>query len=92
MTEFRVCIKCDPPHVENCSNCFGFGFHENGMLIIAAEAGDSWQDDKKWISCPVCKGTPKNEHIEKMLLEIRHDFILNGNPSSEEKPTGILKM
>lgn len=66
MDEPRVCTECEIPHVENCSECFGWGLHPNGTPISASEAHDwaCWEHYKK---CEACGGTPRNEHLRLLF-------------------------
>lgn len=78
--EFHVCIECDPPHVDNCSQCFGWGFHvsddpDRRRMISASEV----KPDMDFEMCFECFGTPINEDI----------FIFWGDPRLP-KPVGII--
>lgn len=58
---FHICRACTPPHADNCRNCFGYGFTADAKLIRAGDAGEDWRGE--YIACPVCGGTPWNEHL-----------------------------
>mgnify|MGYP001558508477 CR=1 FL=1 len=55
----RICMTCQPPHVENCETCYGFGltmrFYEKTPLPIR---GAELDDPPAWRQCPECGGTP----------------------------------
>lgn len=72
---FRVCITCDTPHVENCPKCFGWGFY-NEVPISANEIGDHPND---YTACPECFGDPFNFFV----------LLMWGNPSAPE-PEGVI--
>lgn len=74
---FKVCVICNPPHVDNCPECFGWGLHLNGLPISASEV----DSDIDFVMCPECFGEPTNEDI----------FILWGHPDVR-KPVGILNI
>jgi hypothetical protein len=80
MKDFRVCKECDPPHVENCETCFGWGLHPSGSPISYGEVEKVAQTMTEFEMCPECYGNPWNPYI----------FILWGDSDSPEKPVGIL--
>ena len=72
-TQFRICTKCIPNHIENCCSCFGFGLrkypkHDEEVPIIGAEVGT----DKlpPWKQCPECLSTPDGVAAEMY----EHDY------------------
>lgn len=59
---FTVCRTCDPPHIDNCETCFGFGVYPRLLAgepvpIGAARAKDDPPPDA--IPCPTCGSTVK---------------------------------
>lgn len=72
---FRVCVSCSVPHVENCNTCFGWGLSK-GYPITAGKL----ETVAEFTPCPECGGTPTNEDI----------FTLWGDPR-EEKPIGVIE-
>lgn len=62
--EPRVCYKCQPPHVENCSTCAGWGLTSTGLVFIAASEIENYtRDGWHYVACPECGGTPYNTHL-----------------------------
>lgn len=35
---FHVCTSCRPPHIDNCPDCFGYGFGPGEEVIRAGAA------------------------------------------------------
>jgi hypothetical protein len=56
---FRVCLTCDPPHVENCRTCFGWGVypHDGKHYPISGSAMDDPDVREIAVPCPECGGT-----------------------------------
>lgn len=77
--DFRVCVSCSVPHVENCPKCFGWGFHLNGVPIRADEVENVNKNGLDFEMCFECFGEPTNEDI----------FTFWGDPRIEE-PKGII--
>ncbi len=63
----RICLECDPPHAENCTECFGWGWQKSKaegvehivnpprVLICGRDAGlPSRPGDER---CAECGGT-----------------------------------
>ena len=64
MDEFRICVKCEIHHYEDCPNCFGFGvFKSKYGAIIPIEASVAHDFNREVINnslpCPVCGSTIK---------------------------------
>lgn len=76
--EFRVCTSCTPPHVENCSKCFGYGLAK-GIPISAGQIEWFVETGTPFQVCDECLGDPLNTDI----------FTLWGDPSLP-KPVGVL--
>ena len=64
----HICRICTIPHVDNCPDCFGFGFDYDGNLIRAGLAL-LWPKDKPYQACSTCGGTPTNEHLKEPAHE-----------------------
>lgn len=56
----RIYESCDPPHVENCRACFGWGVYDRDGK--AYPLSGSALDDPALVAiaqrCPECGGTP----------------------------------
>lgn len=72
--DFHVCVECNPPHVDNCSQCFGYGLR-NGIPIAAGEI----ETVTDFQVCSECFGDPFNWDV----------LILWGDPRMP-KPMGII--
>lgn len=53
---YTVCTLCDIHHYENCPDCFGFGFHDDGTIMSAVEACD--RNYIGWTRCSTCGSSP----------------------------------
>lgn len=83
-TEFvpRICRDCDPPHVDNCTKCFGYGFHKGGMIVRAGEAKELTDS----VTCSECFGNHTGGWA-RVTLEIEAKFL---NGSGDGIPIGFL--
>lgn len=63
LPKHHVCRDCDPPHVDNCRTCFGWGVHrvegKEGTYPISASGFDDPTVVAKAETCPECGGTLK---------------------------------
>jgi hypothetical protein len=60
-----ICYSCDPPHVDNCPRCFGYGLTGKMAPIAAREVFGFVRGRTHYLICPVCGGTPTNKHIQR---------------------------
>jgi hypothetical protein len=63
---FHVCVECDPIHVDNCPNCFGYGFHKGTEIPVAAREVKTLTECDP---CPVCVGTVTNDALYRIPKE-----------------------
>ena len=52
---YRVCIRCDIPHIENCLTCLGFGLNVDGRTPVSASDASHTSE---FLMCPECGSTP----------------------------------
>lgn len=68
-TNHTICRNCDPPHVDNCKTCFGYGMKRTGVPMDADTANiirTQYDQDNaiyakakimQQLKCPECGGT-----------------------------------
>lgn len=56
--EPRICRACYPPHVENCPDCFGWGFDGEGVIVNGSRVMEVRQSGG-WKECETCGGSPE---------------------------------
>lgn len=64
-----VCRNCNPPHVENCPECFGYGFDLKGNIVSAGRSEDMRNEMQitgkiNFPPCSVCYGDIFNFDID----------------------------
>jgi hypothetical protein len=78
---YMICTACEIHHYEDCSVCFGFGFHGDGTIMSAADACN--RNYIGWMRCYECGSTPLgvptdyDEAFKQRVLETAEDDIVH---------------
>jgi len=80
---YHVCVECDPPHVDNCRTCFGWGLKKGTMIPLSAHEVDTLTECDP---CPECHGNLKNDQLIKMEKRSRQitpiSFSVESSPGT----------
>jgi hypothetical protein len=76
---YTVCTLCDIHHYEDCPDCFGFGFHDDGTIMSAFDA--EYRNYTGWTRCNKCGSSPSGVPEKAVTIEswIEYDDYIDVN-------------